>query len=142
MRLGKTDENLNNSPSAPFRGLQTLPRASYGPYLHFRSPPKSVQGPDPLIFTSLSQLFQENPLCHFFLYLSRYEHIWVPKALISRDMVISGTTPLASQDLGSSLSRYGHIWGPTPVTSGSWLFFQEDLRPYFLLYQQKGKSQR
>ena len=90
-----------------------------------------------LIFTSLSQLFQENPLCHFFLYLSRYEHMWVPKALISRDMVISGTTPLASQDLGSSLSRYGHIWGPTPVTLGSWLFFQEDLKPYFLLYQQK-----
>ena len=52
------------SVSAPFRGLQTLPGAAYGPYLYFRSPPKSVQGPD---FYKQVSAFSEKATLSFLL---------------------------------------------------------------------------
>ena len=98
-KLEYLSSQLHSGASKPFQGLRMVHISILG--IH-------EKGLRDLIFASISRLFQEKPLCHFSLYLSRYEHIQVP----------------------------------TPVTSGSWLFFQEDLRPYFLLYQQKGKSQR
>ena len=58
-----------------------------------------------------------------------------------RDLIFSSISRLfqekALRRFSIYLLRYEHFWVTARVIPGSGLFFQEDLRPYFPLYQQK-----